>query len=560
MSLTSVPPNSCPQCGAALPAGATEGLCPRCLMAQAMQPSLSTRPVSGPSGAGLRDAAPELPSAEELTALLPADTYRVEWLIGRGGMGAVYKGVQTRLQRPVAIKIMRRDQGRDHGFEQRFHREALAMAKLNHPNIVSVIDYGEAGPDYLYIVMELVDGADLMDVIRTGRMTQEMALTLLPQICDALQFAHDHGIVHRDIKPSNVMLTRDGRIKMADFGLAKRYDVESSFHTQSGTGMGTPDYAAPEQFIANAPIDHRADIYALGVMIYQMLTGQLPRGAWKPPSQHSACDAHWDNIVSHAMQQDPKDRYQAASEVKTDVSQIGPKSSMDIPVRDQTNSPLHGTNQHTDKGVRATSRAVLVLGCIIAFAACAFFAFHLAGSDGGKLGAGAKSLVTSSSAPPSTSSSTAPSTVPSTALSFGGHRYDFVPGAFTWDEAKSQAEAMGGHLVTVTSKEENEWLCTTFGSRLDSDHRASSLWLGGTIEAKGQPFRWITGESFTFADWFEGEPDYSTTTGQPAAGPFGIVIKGRGTPRWFDDPAKRKNASAGFIVEWDDGGAAKAAP
>jgi serine/threonine protein kinase len=168
-------------------------------------------------------------------------------------MGAVYKGMQVRLKRPVAIKIMRRDLGKDHDFEARFEREAQAMAKLNHPNIVSVIDYGEAGPDYLYIVMELVDGADLMDVIRGGQMTQEMALSLLPQICDALQFAHDHGIVHRDIKPSNIMLTRDGRIKMADFGLAKRFDVESSFRTQTGTGMGTPDYAAPEQFSPERP-------------------------------------------------------------------------------------------------------------------------------------------------------------------------------------------------------------------------------------------------------------------------------------------------------------------
>ena len=283
---------------------------------------LSNRPSSTPRGQFL----PDLPLPEELSALLPKGDYIVEGFLGQGGMGAVYRATQVRLQRPVAIKIMRRDQGRDHGFEDRFRREALAMAKLNHPNIVSVIDYGEAGPDYLYIVMELVEGADLMDVIRTGRMTQEMALALLPQICDALQFAHDHGIVHRDIKPSNIMLTRDGRVKMADFGLAKRYDVESSFHTQSGTGMGTPDYAAPEQFDGIGQIDHRADIYALGVMIYQMITGQLPRGVWKPPSQRADVHPKWDEIVGHAMQSDPADRYQAASEIKTDVGLIGSAS------------------------------------------------------------------------------------------------------------------------------------------------------------------------------------------------------------------------------------------
>ena len=276
-----------------------------------------------PSSTGIKlEARKELPLPEELTALLPGGNYHVESFLGQGGMGAVYRGMQVRLKRPVAIKIMRRDFGKDHDFEARFEREAQAMAKLNHPNIVSVIDFGEAGPDYLYIVMELVDGADMMDVIRTGRMTQEMALTLLPQICDALQFAHDHGIVHRDIKPSNIMLTRDGRIKMADFGLAKRFDTESSFRTQTGTGMGTPDYAAPEQFDPNAPIDHRVDIYALGVMIYEMITGQLPRGVWKPPSQRAEIAPQWDDIVSRAMQSDPKDRYQQAREVKTDVSSI----------------------------------------------------------------------------------------------------------------------------------------------------------------------------------------------------------------------------------------------
>ncbi|MFZ4767851.1 MAG: serine/threonine-protein kinase, partial [Roseimicrobium sp.] len=200
----------------------------------------ATIAVAGPRPSQPSAPQVELPLPEELTQLLPAGAYHVESFLGQGGMGAVYKGMQVRLKRPVAIKIMRRDMGKDYDFEARFEREAQAMAKLNHPNIVSVIDFGEAGPDYLYIVMELIDGADMMDVIRGGQMTQEMALTLLPQVCDALQFAHDHGIVHRDIKPSNIMLTRDGRIKMADFGLAKRYDVESSFRTQTGTGMGTP--------------------------------------------------------------------------------------------------------------------------------------------------------------------------------------------------------------------------------------------------------------------------------------------------------------------------------
>ena len=389
MSESTAHPFHCPQCGAALPAGASEGLCAQCLAAPPQTSRLDALPfdsdaatiaVSGPRpslpGKGI-----DLPLPEELTALLPHGMYQVQRFLGAGGMGAVYQGTQVRLKRSVAIKIMRRDMGRDHDFEQRFEREAQAMAKLNHPNIVSVIDYGEAGPDYLYIVMELIDGADLMDVIRGGQMTQEMALSLLPQICDALQFAHDHGIVHRDIKPSNIMLTRDGRIKMADFGLAKRFDVESSFRTQTGTGMGTPDYAAPEQFDPTSAIDHRADIYALGVMIYQMITGQLPRGVWRPPSQRAPVSPHWDAIVSRAMQSDPSDRYQHACEVKTDVSSIplasagraaGPSAAASGPASatsptTELGGPSDPPKTKTPLLLAVAALAVIITGTFLAF-------------------------------------------------------------------------------------------------------------------------------------------------------------------------------------------------
>ncbi len=316
----------------------------------------------------------ELPLPEELTELLPLGAYCVERFLGQGGMGAVYKGLQVRLKRPVAIKIMSREQGKDLDFEQRFEREAQAMARLNHPNIVSVIDYGEAGPHYLYIVMEFVDGADLMDVIRTGRMTQEMALLLLPQICDALQFAHDHGIVHRDIKPSNIMLTRDGGIKMADFGLAKHFDVESSFHTQTGTGMGSPDYAAPEQFDPHSRIDHRADIYALGVMIYQMITGTLPRGTWKPPSQRAQVSAQWDAVVGRSMQNDPADRYQHASEVKTELSSI----ALPVAAAGSTSAKSpHMASGEPSAPPKPKSRALFLFGLITAIVILATSAFLL---------------------------------------------------------------------------------------------------------------------------------------------------------------------------------------
>lgn len=350
-------------------------------------------PVPRPSLSG--HDRPELPLPEELTKLLPHGNYQVERFLGAGGMGAVYQGVQVRLHRPVAIKIMRRDQGRDHDFEERFRREALAMAQLNHPNIVSVIDFGEAGADYLYIVMELVDGVDLMEIIRAGGMTQERAVALLPQICDALQYAHDNGIIHRDIKPGNIMLTRDGRVKMADFGLAKRHDVESGFRTQTGAGMGTPDYAAPEQFGSSVGIDHRADIYALGVMIYQMVTGHVPRGAWLPPSRRAAVDAQWDGIVSRAMQNDPKDRYQMASEVKTDVSSIPLAAAREVPVAPGT---VPGTGAR--RGPSADQRRRRSFVALIATAAAAlsftsWFAWRRSAPGAGASGAQAPAVLSS---------------------------------------------------------------------------------------------------------------------------------------------------------------------
>lgn len=264
----------------------------------------------------------ELPLPEDLERLLPEGQYTVECFIGHGGMGAVYKGLQMPLRRPVAIKILQRGLGLEYDFEERFRREAYAMASLTHPNIVHVYDCGNAGPNYLYITMELVEGGDLSRIIREGPMNQERVLNFAAQICEGLQFAHDHGIVHRDIKPANIILTGDGRVKVADFGLAKKFDAHSSFMTKTGLGMGTPDYAAPEQYEGSADLDHRADIYALGVMMYQMLTGKLPRGVFKQPSELVHSDPRLDEVVSRAMLTEREYRWQDAADLKKQITHI----------------------------------------------------------------------------------------------------------------------------------------------------------------------------------------------------------------------------------------------
>lgn len=255
------------------------------------------------------------PSPAELTAMMPGGEYVFDSHIGQGGMGAVYRGHQLKLDRAVAIKILHRQHGTGYSYPERFRREAQVLAQLNHPNIVSVYDFGMVG-DYLYYVMEFIEGTDLHQLLGRREITPARALEIMPALCDALHYAHEKGLVHRDIKPANVLIAADGRIKLADFGLAKRLDKPSTLLTLSNMAMGTPDYAAPEQYDTRAVIDHRADIYALGVVFYQMLTGTVPRGAWQPPSAMTGSDPRLDTVIIRALMPDRDQRYSTAAEFK----------------------------------------------------------------------------------------------------------------------------------------------------------------------------------------------------------------------------------------------------
>ncbi|MCW0219740.1 MAG: protein kinase [Prosthecobacter sp.] len=255
------------------------------------------------------------PSPEELTSMMPKDEYFFDSLIGQGGMGAVFRGRQLKLDRAVAIKILHRQHGTDYSYAERFRREAQVLAQMNHPNIVSVYDFGVVG-DYLYYVMEYISGQDLHQLMGTRQISQAQALEIVPAICDALSYAHAKGLVHRDIKPANVLISTDGRIKLADFGLAKHFDKPSTMLTRSNMAMGTPEYAAPEQYDTQAVVDHRADIYALGVVFYQMLTGTIPRGAWQPPSALTGTDPRLETVIVRALLPDRNQRYANAAEFK----------------------------------------------------------------------------------------------------------------------------------------------------------------------------------------------------------------------------------------------------
>ena len=242
-------PNRCPKCGGAIPAEAPQGLCPKCLLMQASVPT-EAGSIPGPR--------PLPPSKEALAAAFPQ--LEILELAGQGGMGFVFKARQPKLDRVVALKILPEALAADPAFAERFSREGRMLARLNHPNIVIVHDFGQAG-GFFYLLMEFVDGVNLRQAMKAGWFTPTQALAVVPKICEALQFAHNEGILHRDIKPENILLDAKGRVKIADFGIAKLLGAATTASetalasgaaapaggalTEAGKVVGTPNYMAP---------------------------------------------------------------------------------------------------------------------------------------------------------------------------------------------------------------------------------------------------------------------------------------------------------------------------
>jgi serine/threonine protein kinase len=353
----------CTVCGQPLAANAPEGLCPGCLLQAGIGSGVD---LGAGTETGAHRPAFVPPSVAELTVSFPQ--LEVLELIGQGGMGAVYKARQKKLDRLVALKILPPGIGQEPAFAERFTREAQALAKLNHPGIVTLYEFGETGGQF-YFLMEYVDGVNLRQLLHGGRISAREALAIVPQICDALQFAHDQGIVHRDIKPENILLDRRGRVKVADFGLAKIMGSPSTEADPAGGGsssgatlteaskvMGTPQYMSPEQVQAPGEVDHRADIYALGVVFYQMLTGELPGKKIEAPSKKVHIDVRLDEIVLRALEQKPELRYQQVSEVKTMVETI---------VATSGGGPAKAPAPTTSRSFRSA----VVLGAVLFFSA-----------------------------------------------------------------------------------------------------------------------------------------------------------------------------------------------
>ena len=276
------------------------------------------------------------PAPEELARRIP--NLEVIELVAQGGMGVVYKGRQPLLDRYVAIKVVRPDFQTDSDFQERFLREARMLARLRHPYIVTVFDVGKAGELY-YLVMEFVEGANLRQLLTDRSITERDALEFVPQIAEALQHAHEAGVVHRDVKPENVLIDALGRVRLVDFGLATLFGPNVARSPDDNRVAGTLGYMAPEQLAAPESVDHRADIYSTGIVFYEMLAGGLPEADRLPPSRKAATDPRLDPIVIRALERERERRYQAARELHAEITAVARTPESTIRLEQRVSAP-----------------------------------------------------------------------------------------------------------------------------------------------------------------------------------------------------------------------------
>jgi serine/threonine-protein kinase len=348
-----------------------------------------------------------------------ADRYELEELVGSGGMSTVYRARDRLLERYVAIKILHEHYSRDSDYVERFRREARAAAKLSHPNIVTVIDRGEADGRQ-YIVFEYVDGQNLKQLVQSrGRLPVRNALELGVEIGRALAFAHAQGLVHRDVKPQNVLLG-GGDVKVTDFGIARSLDVNVGL-TQTGTVLGTSEYISPEQ-ATGREVDERTDVYSLGVVVYELLAGTPPYSgdsfvavAMKhvsdpvPSITQARPDVplRVDAALRTAMAKDPDDRFQSMGDLVAELESClvalaepdAERTVMDAP---PVPAPSRRPEARRRKGRRSRTPLVLILVALVAVgvAVGAYFGLRGSGSGGGGGGDGTVHLTASNAYDP----------------------------------------------------------------------------------------------------------------------------------------------------------------
>lgn len=310
----------------------------------------------------------QAPSPEYLAELLPQ--YDIEFFVAQGGMGAVYKGRQIALERDVAIKVLPTEMGKDPQFRESFNAEAKAMARLNHPNLITVFDFGTV-EEMPYIVMEFVHGDALHEFAWNHEIKPSQAAAIVKGICDGLTHAHENAIIHRDIKPSNILLTERGEPKIGDFGLAHAVDSETP-----GLMMGTPGYTAPEVYEDPDMAGPLADLYAVGIILHQLLTGIDPAGSYEPPTQATG-NLRLDMIWRKATQVDPAYRYPSVAAMAADLEKcvtasvtVPSSSTRTVPALSSSHRPVP-----VSAGGGGSGGKIFIFGVLIVL--CVFAVYHL---------------------------------------------------------------------------------------------------------------------------------------------------------------------------------------
>ncbi|WP_181776034.1 Stk1 family PASTA domain-containing Ser/Thr kinase [Amycolatopsis pittospori] len=346
------------------------------------------------------------------TPRLLSNRYELGDTLGYGGMSEVHHGHDVRLGREVAIKILRADLARDPQFQERFRREAQNAAALNHPAIVAVYDTGETNTEFgplPYIVMEFVEGRTLRDIVKTeGPMSQKRAMEVMADVCAALDFSHRHGIVHRDVKPANVMITKNGAVKVMDFGIARAMHDGQSAMTQTAAVIGTAQYLSPEQARGES-VDARSDVYAAGCVLYELVTGEPPftgdspvavayqhvREDPNPPSSvNPAVAPELDAVVLKALAKGPANRYQSSAEMRSDLVRTlsGQRPSAPMVMSEDERTQVMDSDRRVpqrydnyeddaeDPAAKKKRRAWLIAGIVASLAAVVLLIMWLSGA------------------------------------------------------------------------------------------------------------------------------------------------------------------------------------
>ena len=531
----------------------------------------------------------QAPSLEELQPHFPA--YEITAFIAQGGMGAVYAARQVSLDRPVAIKILPRQFGADPQFRSSFEAEAKSMARLNHPNLIAVYDFGDAD-GMLYIIMELVEGKSLHHSAYGRAIDQEEAVRLVAGISHGLAHAHQHGILHRDIKPGNILLGPEAVPKIGDFGLARPV---GEGHNPDEIVWGTPGYSAPEVVNNPGEVDQRVDIFAVGVLLYELLTAKVPSEPWQPPSAVSQCNPEFDRIIRRATHPSPELRYAKAEDLAKELDELGDKLKKPVLRRAKTATPAVAGRSHSPVGMRAAtpaiavpqpkSQSIPVIGILAAIMVLGVLGFIVIGSgkkEDDKTAATAPERESPAVTPkprsnpkpkpvpiaktPEKEKTPAPepakpkpaesttqalerlqaklksgdlSELPKGAVKRGTSHYLLITSARSWMAASHYAEAHGAQLASLESKEDLNWAVSEL-------KLTSPCWLGLSDSGMEGKWYWVDGTAPSDDLWAAGQPD--ETTSDDGGEDYAALLPDQS----LDDMPASRNLP--FILQWTEGG------